>query len=271
MNLHVYYSELLSQDVTTTKHLYQALRLRTKDYSRNVKLWLEEFYGFKNKIRKPEEENDYSACVRSEKGRGNFAKNYEITIPFAKLITLNSRSPLKQQYAQWLLELERKKNNLELLTVDQVVFINKLIKFFKYVDNQKQVLKDHSKKYVEERTDKGKSINSLYGIFHNWRNSKLNITQEEVNERLKEYCLSNQRYIDTKKATKFDKMFTMDNYETLKHSVWDFMHVNNKENMAQKVSELVYKIAKEGEVKMKISNETNLFQEKEQLILGKGM
>ena len=35
-------------------------------------------------------------------GRGNFTEDYEITIELAKLITLNSRSIVKQRYAQWL-------------------------------------------------------------------------------------------------------------------------------------------------------------------------
>ena len=48
----------------------------------------------------------YSTYVSSKNvGRGNFAEDYEITIELAKLITLNSRSIVKQRYAQWLLEL----------------------------------------------------------------------------------------------------------------------------------------------------------------------
>ena len=63
------------------------------------------------------------------------------------------------------------------------------------------------------------------------------------------------------KVSKFDKIFTMDNYETLKHAVWDYLHTKNRPDVALKVAEMTYTIAKESGVKLFVTNETNLFQQ----------
>lgn len=112
MELKIYYSENLETDVTTTLNLHNALELNKNQYSRSRKVWLSDIYGFKDEIRQPKDGIDYSTYMSSKNvGRGNFAEDYEITIELAKLITLNSRSIVKQRYAQWLLELEIDKRN----------------------------------------------------------------------------------------------------------------------------------------------------------------
>jgi len=263
MDLEIYYSEKLSTDVTTTENLHSALKLSKNQYSRSLKSWMTEIYGFQNKIRTPIQGVDFSTYMsKTSKEGGRPTENYEITIEFAKLITLNSRSQVKQLYAQWLLELERKLNNLEMITVDQAIFIQKLIQLFQFISNQKQVLKEHSEKFVEDRLDRGRSKSELYGFFHNWRNSKLDISPEEVNERIKEFCLNNQRSISITKKSKFDKVFTMDNYETLKHAIWDYLQSKDRPEVALKVAEITYKIAKNAGVEIVPENESNLFQNK---------
>lgn len=265
MNLKIYYSENLKTDVTTTLNLHNALELSKSNYSRSLKIWLSDVYGFNGEIRVPKQGLDYSSYMTSENtGQGNFAKDYEITIELAKLITLNSRSLVKQRYAQWLLELERKLNNLELLTIEQAIFIQKLIELFRYISNQKLILKEHSKKYVSERINKGKNEHELYSFFHNWRNSTLDISPNEVNDRIKQFCIDNQKSISlsSKNVSKFDKIFTMDNYETLKHAVWDYLQTKNRPDVALKVAEMTYQIAKNSEVELFTNNENNLFQRK---------
>ena len=262
MELKIYYSENLETDVTTTLNLHNALELSKNQYSRSLKTWLSDIYGFKGEIREPKEGIDFSTYMSKSTGGGP-TEDFEITIELAKLITLNSRSIVKQRYAQWLLELERKLNNLEILTVEQAIFIQKLIELFRFISNQKQALKNHSKKYVNERLNKGKSEHELYSFFHIWRNSKLDISKDEINERIKQFCIDNQKSISlTKnKVSKFDKIFTMDNYETLKHAVWDYLHTKNRPDVALKVAEMTYTIAKESGVKLFVTNEINLFQQ----------
>lgn len=263
MNLETYYSEKLNTDVVTTSNLHSALELSKSQYCRSLKTWMTDFYGFQNKVRTPIEGTDFSIYTsKTSLEGGRTTIDYEITIEFAKLITLNSRSQVKQHYAQWLLELERKLNNLEIITVEQAVFIQKMIQLFQFISNQKQVLKEHSQKFVGERLDRGGSKSELYSFFHNWRNSKLDISPDEINERIKEFCINNQRSISLTKKSKFDKVFTMDNYETLKHAVWDYLQSKDRPEVALKVAEITYKIAKNAGVDIVPDNETNLFQKK---------
>lgn len=265
MELNIYYSEKLNTDVTTTSNLHEALKLSPNQYSRSLKYWLNDIYGFQGKIRKPLKDVDFSTYMSKSTG-GRPKEDYEITIELAKLITLNSRSEVKQRYAQWLLELERKLNNLEILTVQQAIFIQKLIELFRFVSKQKEALKNHSEKYVAERLNKGKTKPELYSFFHSWRNSKLDISKEDVEERVKQFCIDNQKSISLtkKKVSKFDKVFTMDNYETLKHAVWDYLHTQDRPEIALKVAEITYKIAKGSGIELYSKNETNLFQNKQE-------
>lgn len=180
MDLNIFYSETLQTDATTTSNLHDALELNQNQYSRSVKNWLTDIYGFRDEVRPPIEGKDfYSTYMSSENsGRGNYAKDYHITIEFAKLITLNSRSQVKQRFTQMLLELERKLNNLELITIEQAIFIQKLIQLFRFISNQKQVLKEHSDKFVSERRDKGRTAKELYSFFHQWRNTPIRYTSQ---------------------------------------------------------------------------------------------
>ena len=265
MKLEIYTSKSLLIDVISSNKLHKILELDTEDYSKVIFRWLNDSYGFRDTVRKPINGKDFCTIIKYVDKKKT--THLELSIEFAKLVTLNSRSSVKQHYAQQLLELERKKDNLELLTLKQVVFINKLIQFFGFVSNQKEVLKIHSKKYVAERESKGKRIDELYSFFHTWRNSKLDISQEEVDQRLKEFCLTNQKSVSNFKNSKFDKIFIMDNYETLKHAVWDFMHLKDKSSVAHKIAELTYKIAKESEMPIYLKNEDNLFQSKVNTVL----
>jgi phage anti-repressor protein len=263
MDIKTYYSERLLKDVISTIELHQVLNLNTVNYDKNIKNWKTELYGFRDDIREPKIGIDYSVSNDSTYNM----EVLDLTIEFAKLITLNSKSILKRKYAQCLLELERKKNNLELLTMEQVIFINKLIQFFSFITNQQDVLGNHSKKYVKNRLEKGRRVDELYSFFHGWRNSKLDISQDEIEDNLKEFCIKNQKSISIMKRTKFEKIFVMDNYETLRHAVWDFMHLNNKQEMAHKVAEITYKIASETQVPIFRRNENNLFQQKIDTVL----
>lgn len=66
MNLKIYYSEKLKTDVTTTLNLHNALELRKSNYSRSLKVWLSDIYGFNGEIREPKQGLDYSSYMMSE-------------------------------------------------------------------------------------------------------------------------------------------------------------------------------------------------------------
>lgn len=268
----IFYSEKLNTDAITAKHLFEGLGLNEPQYTKRVKNWFTYKCMWKDSsYTLPIEGKHYSSRSQSKKSKGDFTQNYDIALEFAKWIVINSNSQLKDEYVAWLLELERQKENLELLTKDQMVFIMQMIQAFKYIDRQKKVVEDHSLKYVYERANTGRSKSHLFAMFHQFRNSKLDITKEDVAERLKEYCIENGKSLEMLKKPKFTQIFTMDNYETLKHAIWDFLKVNNKDRYADRIANLAYGIAKDLEIDIFPKNENNLFQVKERILLDEKM
>lgn len=241
--------------------LFDFLELSKPHYNRVITQWLEEEYLFQREdnFRTPKKGIDYSPYMESKKGRGQFKQDYNLSLELSKLIALDSRSKMKKQYVQWLLSLEQKVNDLELLTIDQAAYLFQLLNYFKFVSNQQKVLKEHQSKFVAQKAgDK-----YAYGNFYKWRNSILGISQEELDKQLLEYCKANQKSISITKKSKVEKIFTLDNYASLKHAVWDMLHIKGEKALAEKMSELVYNLAKKSNTEVKRQNETNLFDNRE--------
>jgi len=157
-------------------------------------------------------------------------------------------------------------NKEELLTIDQAAYMYGLLDMFQFISNQRIVEKQHSVKYVKElriRTNKPES--TLYKFFHNWRNTQLDIHPDDVNERLKEYLSLHGGSPKLMNKPKYAKIFVMDNYESLKNAVWDFMHTQNEARLAQKISDLAYRLAKRRAIPIHNINETTLFQRRKNI------
>lgn len=132
--------------VVTASNLHRALQLADHHYQANVKTWLNNVYEFRDDIRKPLKMKDFAPRKTEE---GHLLKDYYLSAELAKLITLNSRSKVKQKYAKWLFSLEDKVENAELLTKDQVLQVLELAKAMSHISCQENAEKQHHEKYEE--------------------------------------------------------------------------------------------------------------------------
>lgn len=272
---------------------HEMLELRTTDYSRNVKEWLAEDYLFQkeNGLRKPVEgldyysyqtlktsiegfsaqtlkthPNEYSPQTAKTPNVGGRPKvEYFFSKELTKLIALNSKSKVKKQYVQWLLSLESKVENMELLNFDQIAYVMKLIQVFKYVAHQKQAEATHKEVFAANYTAqyKGKSDTTIYAEFHKYRNAILNIAPEIIKERIQRYCNENAYKPMT---TKREQIRFLDSYESIKIAVFDFMKIAEKPDKASlKISAAAYEISKRMDIALSDQNIDDMFNEKEQL------
>lgn len=85
--------------VVLASHLYQALELSRPSFHAQVRQWLRGHYEFEEgRIRCPEVFRDFAHRPTN----GGFVEDYYLTLHFAKLITLHTKSKFKLRYAKIL-------------------------------------------------------------------------------------------------------------------------------------------------------------------------
>ena len=203
---------------------------------------------------------DFVQIIEQSSG-GRKATNYLLTIESAKRISIISGTKKSKELIDYLLELEKQKDNLDLLTHDQVVMLSVLEGFFKYVENQKLIQKKHTDTFVKNYSGRKNS----YAEFHIYRNEILQIEPERLNEQIQNYCIENQKRMPNLKS-KHSKINFLNAYDNLRNAVWDFLEIKGEIN-SLKLANLVKRMAEAKNLQMFTRNETNLFQQKENINL----
>lgn len=241
------YETEIGQSVKATE-LYDYLGLTRGDYSRFIKReLLENPYA---------DEKSYSALVQSEIRHGRFRQEYYLHIDFAKKLCMVSRSPKGNEIRDELVSLTKKVEDGDLLNHDQILAITRLKEIFKYVTRCKDAELIHFEKFASERpADKW-----VYADFHKMRNMLLDIGQDTINQRIKEYCIENS--VNTTAKSKMDKMLVLDRYEVLRNGIWDYLMATNGQQ-PMKLANLAMNMAKIEGMPMYRTNETDLFRNKE--------
>lgn len=191
---------------------------------------------------------------------GRPQRDYLFTLQAAKEVCIVSATSKAKELRRWLIELSNQKENLDLLTHDQVVMLSVLKSFFRYVDNQKEYLEKHKKSYVENNHSR-----NPYAEFNIWRNKILGIEKDVLDAKIKQYCIENSKRLP-KLSTSHDKIRFLNEYDSLKNAVWDFLSIKGEVN-AMKLAELVKRMAQAENLVVFQRNEENLFQSKENINL----
>lgn len=89
--------------VIKSSQLHRALGLNDSHYQTNVKRWITDVYQFSEEIRKPAGMTDYALAKQSAT---SLVKEYYLSLEFARLIALASRSKVKQAIANKLAKEE---------------------------------------------------------------------------------------------------------------------------------------------------------------------
>ncbi len=216
--------------VVTASNLHQVLQLANHHFLANVKKWLDDVYEFHDGIRKPVKMQDYAR----RKIKGNpIMEDYYLSVEFAKLITLNTRSKVKQKYANRLASMDNKYESSPRLTKEQVLNIMELTKTMSLVSCQESCEKEHFKTY-EER-------NGGHAAY--WQTHRSEVLGRRTKTNKPQKSTAVRRY--DKKSLRA-KLFQSDKYEMIRTGVIDlFMAMGKNSKYAAYVGDLAKYFAKE--------------------------
>ncbi len=220
--------------VVLASSLYLALGLSNKHYAANMRHWLHDVYQFYDGIRKPEHFKDFA----KRQSKDVVLDDYYLSIEFAKLIALNSKSKVKQKYATWLLNHEDQEDRGDLLTVEQVLSVLELSKVMGLVSCQTACEQKHLQTY-EERNH-GSAAN-----WWNYRSEVLGYSPEELRK-------SMQRLGKRPTGkTQRQMLMNLDKYEMVRTAVVDlFMGMGKPAEFARSIGDLAKAFASELKVEI---------------------
>lgn len=233
--------------VVTATNLHQVLQLLDHHYSMNVKKWMSDIFEFRDGIRKPISMQDYAPRQLKD---APLVEDYYISVEFAKLITLRSKSKVKWKYAKWFQSLEAEEaQNPDLLTHEQVLAVLDLVKVMTSISCQEEYERLHLKLY-EERNG---------GSAGNWwqhRAQILGYSSEELREKV--YQIGKRANGRSQRQL----LMQVDKYEMIRIGVIDlFMVMGKSEAYARSMGDLAKTFARELQVEIKDDRhaERNLF------------
>jgi hypothetical protein len=190
---------------------------------------------------------------------------YFIHSDFAVKLCLSIKNNEKaESIKDYLLSKLRGEEKGLTLNHKQFLYLIKMVKVFSYYEYRNAARKKHSSEFIRMITSHDKIISEkrIYQEFNIMRNSILQIGDEVLNQRLREFCIINNRRIPNN-PTKEEMMVLMGEYEEIKCAVWDLlMSMHRGKEFAINVGMLAQEIAKEIKPELQRWNETNLFNDK---------
>jgi phage anti-repressor protein/DNA-directed RNA polymerase subunit H (RpoH/RPB5) len=237
--------------------IHKAIKSKTKRFDIWVKRRIEEA--------DLKEGKDFRTNLCKSTG-GRQAIEYEFTIDAAKEVCLLERNSEGKKLRQWLIGLSNQVDNARLLSPEQVMQIVRMIKVFSIYEYRKLALEKNQDHYIKNALmlkpslEKNKSL--LYSSFHKWRNEVLNLGKEELEKRVLDYCIIEQRRLP--KFKNKDEMLTfLGQHEMIKNAIWDLLSSQNKsEEMINNICNLAAELAKEMKPFLERLNQSNLFFER---------
>lgn len=220
--------------VVKASSLYLALELTNKQYSTNLRRWLNDVYQFQDGIRKPIKMKDYAP--RQKRGHGTFdelIKDYYLSVELAKLIALASKSKIKKEVATFLYNSNIKPPEETTLNIEQVMAVLELSKVMGLVSCQTAAEKKHLEKYG--RQNKGDTSNWM-----KFRYNAFGYSSKTLREKMEEVGKN------AKGKTQRQMLMQLDKYEMVKTGVVDlFMALGKTQQYAKSLGELAKVFAQE--------------------------
>ncbi len=220
-------------NVVTTSNLHHALQLPDYQYIRNITKWLSDVYAFRDDVRKPVELKDFARRpLKLSK-----LQDYYISLELARLITLNSDSDVKTKYARYLLSLEEKGRDAELMSKDQVMAVIELTKVMGLMSCQQTAEKIHLQQFEE---------NNEYNYrWWQYRAKLLGYSVSELREKMQQigqnFQGKNLRMM----------LMQLDKYEIIRMAVIDlFVALGRSEAFARNMGDLAKFFARELKVEI---------------------
>ncbi len=197
---------------------------------------------------------------------GRRSVDYYLKENAAIKIILQSRMPKSIFLTDYLIGLFKQKQNLELITPKQAALAYEYINFFKYIENQKNAYKQHQKVFISNNP----LSKYIYSEFAEYREKITGWNKNKLDIALSEYLKTSSGINFTKlmKKSMSNKLSVIDVNEAIRVSVLDLLYSKGtNEELAVKFSNMVKNVSKEMNILAHQKNETNLFQQKENVHL----
>lgn len=220
--------------VVTASGLHDALQLLPHKYNSNVEKWLSDIYAFKDDIRRPTQLQDFAP----RKLKLSKRKDYYLSLELAKLITLNSESTAKREYARWLqANINKHHEEDSRFSKDQILAVLELTKAMGLVSCQKSVERHHLRAYEQKN-----------GFPHRWweyRAKLLGYSAEELKSKMEEV---GKNY---KGKNLLQMLMQVDKYQIIRMAVIDLFLALGKSNAyAQSMGDLAKVFAAEMKIEI---------------------
>lgn len=219
--------------VVTATNLYDALQLPAHQYNGNIAKWLSDFYSFSDDIRQPKPMADFA----ERKLKLSKRKDFYLSLELAKLITLNSSSKVKQQYARYLKKAEDRRRDDDKFSKEQIVTVLELTKAMGLISCQKSVEKEHLKKYEQQK-----------GYPYKWwdyRAQLLGYSAEELKDKMTQV---GKNY---KGKNLLQMLIFLDKYEIIRMAVIDlFLALGKNTAYSKNMGDLAKVFAKEMKIEI---------------------
>lgn len=216
--------------VVTGTNLHQALELPNQHFLTNVKKWLNDWYEFRDGIRKPIRLRDYGPRRVKD---NPILDDYYFSVEFAKMIALRTKSKAKLKVAKQLFTLDASLSEQENLTTDQLLHLVEITKAMSIVSCQEASEREHLRTYKER--NEGQAVN--WWIY---RAKILGYSAEELRDKLR------RRGQSPKGKNQRELLASVDQLELIRAGVIDlFMALGKSLTYARRMGDLSKMLANE--------------------------
>ncbi len=221
--------------VVVASQLHMALELPNARFAGNIKKWLSDVYEFRSEIRKPVPLRDFAR----RKMQGNaIMDDYYLSLELAKMVCLQSGSPVKAKYARWLAAQEDKYSSDTLHSADEVRTALELVKVMQYLPYQELCEREHLNLYKQRNG----------GTAANWWKHRTAVLGYSVDQIRKRY--ENLGRGSANRSHR-ELLFAVDKYELIRMGVIDLLMAAGKgQFFAQKTGDLAKVLARQLNVEL---------------------
>ena len=211
-----------------------------------------------------EENLDYTVLELDYRGIEIFSKSdnqrvakreFALSLDAAKQISMIQKNDRGRKARQYFIGIEKKKDTGELLTHEQVLYLVELKEVFKYISHCQDAERMNHSSFVSRYEGR----ENPHAAFHRMRNEMLEMKPEDVDARIREYCLEHRQRVPKSKRAKLEML---NPYEVLRNGVWDFLHGRGRAD-ALPLANLVRGMAEREGTSINRRNENDLFRQRQ--------
>lgn len=208
-----------------------------------------------------EENKDFITFMLQSTG-GRPSMDYLLNKDASITVIVMSGGKNAKQLRKEVIDVYKKRQSLELLTVKEYVFAMKVVNCLKFIDNQKEAYSLHKNSFIEENNN---TINPkyIYAEFAKYRAKIVGWNKEKTDKAINEYLNNHSGYNRSKLLTKdmSTKISVIDIGEAIRIAVLDILYFKKEdETLANNFSLLCKNLAKEMQIEPDKTNSVNLFK-----------